>query len=58
VNRDRSVFVINGDVVLITQYHKSLAHFNSPKVIPRIVPPRVSQLLAIYIVYVQSLTDR
>ncbi|KAL2201943.1 hypothetical protein CC79DRAFT_1351456 [Sarocladium strictum] len=27
------------------------AHFNSLKVIPRIVPPRVGQLLAIYIVY-------
>ncbi|KAL2211178.1 hypothetical protein CC79DRAFT_1353329 [Sarocladium strictum] len=58
VNRDRSVFVINGDVVLVTQYHKSLAHFDSPKVIPRIVPPRVGQLLAMYIVYIRSLTDR
>ncbi|KAL2207014.1 hypothetical protein CC79DRAFT_1332834 [Sarocladium strictum] len=57
VNRDRSVFVIDSDVVLITQYHKSLAHFNSPKVIPRIVPPRVGQLLAIYMVYVRLLTD-
>lgn len=58
VNRDRSVFVIDGDVVLVTQYHKSLAHFDSPKVIPRIVPPRVGQLLAMYMVYVRSLTDR
>ncbi|KAL2203436.1 hypothetical protein CC79DRAFT_1390855 [Sarocladium strictum] len=45
------VFVIDGDVVLVTQYHKSLAHFDSPKVIPRIVPPRVGQLLAMYMVY-------
>ncbi|KAL2201601.1 hypothetical protein CC79DRAFT_1351830 [Sarocladium strictum] len=51
VNRDQSVFVIDNDVVLVTQYHKSLAHFNSPKVIPRIVPPRIGQLLAMYMVY-------
>ncbi|KAL2211173.1 hypothetical protein CC79DRAFT_1347853 [Sarocladium strictum] len=51
VNHDQSIFVINSDVVLITQYHKSLAHFDSPKVIPRIVPPRVGQLLAMYMVY-------
>ncbi|KAH7110378.1 recQ family helicase [Dactylonectria estremocensis] len=32
INRDCNIFVINGEVILITQYHKSLAHFDSPKV--------------------------
>jgi hypothetical protein len=31
VDRDRSVFVMDGSVVLVTQYHKSLAHFDSRK---------------------------
>jgi len=58
INRDRSVFVIDGEVVLVTQYHKSLAHFDSPKVIPRFLPERVRQLIVMYMVYIRPLTDR
>ncbi|KAJ4175931.1 hypothetical protein NW767_015620 [Fusarium falciforme] len=58
INRDRNVFVIDGDVVLVTQYHKSLAHFDSPKVIPRFLPERIGQLLVMYMVYIRPLTDR
>jgi superfamily II DNA helicase RecQ len=58
INRDRSVFVIDGEVVLVTQYHKSLAHFDSPKVIPRFLPERVGQLMVMYMVYIRPLTDR
>jgi superfamily II DNA helicase RecQ len=58
INRDRNVFVIDGEVVLVTQYHKSLAHFDSPKVIPRFLPERPGQLMAIYMVYIRPLTDR
>ena len=38
INRDRNVFVINKEVILVTQYHKSLAYFDSPKVIPCFLP--------------------
>jgi hypothetical protein len=41
INRDRNVFMINGDVVLITQYHKSLAHFDALKVISCFLPGRI-----------------
>jgi hypothetical protein len=58
INRDRNVFIINGEVVLVTQYHKSLAYFNSPKVIPHFLPKCPGQLIAIYIVYIRLLTDR
>jgi hypothetical protein len=58
INRDRNVFVIDGEVVLVTQYHKSQAHFDAPKVIPRFLPPRVGQLMVMYIVYIQPLVDR
>ena len=58
INRDRNVFIIDGQVVLVSQYHKSLAHFDSPKVIPRFLPDRVGQLLVMYMIYIRSLTDR
>lgn len=58
INRDRNVFVIDGDVILVTQYHKSQAYFNSPRVIPRFLPGRVGQLFAMYMIYIRPLTDR
>ena len=58
INRDRNVFVIDGEVVLVTQYHKSQAHFDSPRVVPRFLPARVGQLMAMYIIYIRPLTDR
>ncbi|KFZ11070.1 hypothetical protein V501_04922 [Pseudogymnoascus sp. VKM F-4519 (FW-2642)] len=48
INRDRNGFVIDGEFVLVTQYHKSLSHFDSPKVIPRFLPERIRQLMAMY----------
>jgi superfamily II DNA helicase RecQ len=58
INRDRNVFVIDGEVVLVTQYHKSLAHFDSPKVVPRFLTARIGQLMAMYMIYIRPLTDR
>lgn len=58
ITRDRSVFVIDGEVVLITQYHKSLAHFDSPKVIPRFLPSRIGQLLVMYMIFIRPLIDK
>jgi hypothetical protein len=57
INRDWNVFIINGEIVLVTQYYKSLAYFNSPKVIPRFLLKRPGQLIVIYIVYIRLLTD-
>ncbi|KFZ14409.1 hypothetical protein V501_03257, partial [Pseudogymnoascus sp. VKM F-4519 (FW-2642)] len=37
---------------------QSLSHFDSPKVIPRFLPERIGQLMAMYMVYVRPLTDR
>ncbi|KAF5239309.1 hypothetical protein FANTH_10012 [Fusarium anthophilum] len=58
INRDCNIFIIDGEVVLVTQYYKSLAHFDSPKVIPRFLPGRIGQLFVIYMIYIWSLTDR
>jgi hypothetical protein len=58
ITRDWNIFIIDGEVVLVTQCHKSLAHFDSPKVIPQFLPARVGQLLVMYIIYIRPLTDR
>ncbi|RGP59552.1 recq family [Fusarium longipes] len=58
INRDRNIFIIDGEVVLVTQYHKSLAHFDLPKVIPCFLPGRIGQLFVIYIIYIRPLIDR
>jgi superfamily II DNA helicase RecQ len=51
--QDRNVFAIQGHMVVVTRYHKSQSQFDKPKVIPRFLPWRVGQLLAIYLAYVQ-----
>ena len=51
--QDRNIFAIQGHMVVVTRYHKSQSQFDKPKVIPRFLPWRVGQLLAIYLAYVQ-----
>jgi len=56
--QDRNVFVIDGQVVLVTRYHKSQALFDKPKVIPRFLPWRVGQLVSVYLAYVQGFREQ
>jgi superfamily II DNA helicase RecQ len=51
--QDRNVFAIQGHMVIVTRYHKSQSQFDKPKVVPRFLPWKVGQLLAIYLAYVQ-----
>ena len=55
--QDRNVFVIHGHMVVVTRYHKSQSQFDKPKVIPRFLPWRVGQLLAVYLAYVQPFQE-
>ena len=55
--QDRNVFVIYGHMVVVTRYHKSQSQFDKPKVIPRFLPWRVGQLLAVYLSYVQPFQE-
>ena len=50
--QDRNIYVIDGRVVFISRYHKSQSQFDKPKVIPRFLPWRVGQLMAVCIGYV------
>ena len=44
-------------MVIVTRYHKSQLQFDKPKVIPRFLPWKVGQLLAVYLAYVQPLQE-
>jgi hypothetical protein len=55
--QDRNIFIIDGQVVFISRYHKSQAIWDKPKVIPRFLPWRVGQLFAVFLAYVQPLAE-
>jgi len=56
--QDRNIFVMDGQVVFVTRYHKSQSLLDTPKVIPRFLPGRVGQLVALYLAYVLPLQER
>jgi hypothetical protein len=45
----RNVFVKEGRVMIVTEYHKSIAVADQVKVIPRFLPERVGRLLVVYL---------
>jgi Helicase conserved C-terminal domain/Orsellinic acid/F9775 biosynthesis cluster protein D/DEAD/DEAH box helicase len=55
--QDRNIFIMDGQVVVITRYHKSQALFDTPKIIPRFLPRRVGQLLVVYLAYLQPFRE-
>ncbi|GAB7357797.1 hypothetical protein MBLNU459_g0613t1 [Dothideomycetes sp. NU459] len=55
--QDRNIFVIHGSMVTITRYHKSQSQYDTPKVIPRFLPWRVGQILAVYLSYIQPFQE-
>ncbi|KFZ22996.1 hypothetical protein V502_02525, partial [Pseudogymnoascus sp. VKM F-4520 (FW-2644)] len=57
INWDWNGFVIDSEMVLVTQYNKTLSYFNLPKVILRFLPEQIGQLMAMYMIYIWPLTD-
>ena len=55
--QDRNIFVIDARVVIITRYHKSQSQFDTPKIIPRFLPWRVGQLMAVYCGYMRPFRE-
>ena len=56
--QDWNVFIIDRQVVFITRYYKLQSLINAPKVIPRFLPQRVGQLVALYLAYVLPFQER
>ena len=55
--RDRNIFILDGYVMTVTFYNKTEAEWDIPKVVPRFLPWRVGQLLALYLIYVQPFME-
>lgn len=55
--QDRNIFVMHGQMVFVTRYHKSQSQIDKPKVIPRFLPWRVGQVLAVYLAYLQPVQE-
>ncbi|KAK5009446.1 hypothetical protein LTR28_001016 [Elasticomyces elasticus] len=47
--QDRNVFVMDGQVVFVSRYHKTQSLWDKPRVIPRFLPWRVGQLVSIFL---------
>src|ERR1700738_1002201 len=52
MNAHRNIFIHDGQVMILTQYHKSIVITDQLKVIPRFLPPRISQMLTVYLTHV------
>jgi hypothetical protein len=57
VLQDRNVFVIDGHIMTVVRYHKSQSQWDKPKVVPRFLPPRLGQVMALYLVYIQPFKE-
>jgi hypothetical protein len=55
VLQDRNLYVIDGQVVLVTHYNKSQSEWDKPKVVIRFLPEAIRQLVAAYLLYVLPL---
>jgi hypothetical protein len=53
VLQDRNLYVIDGQVVVVTRYYKTQAQWDRPKVVARFLLEAVGQLIAAYLLYVQ-----
>ncbi|KIV98766.1 uncharacterized protein PV09_09464 [Verruconis gallopava] len=51
--QDRNIFVVDGQVMTVVRYHKSQSQWDRLKVVPRFLPWRLGQLMAVYLAYLQ-----
>jgi hypothetical protein len=55
--QDRNIFVMDGQVMTVVRYHKSQSQWDKPKVVPRFLPPRLGQVMVIYLAYLQPFQE-
>jgi hypothetical protein len=49
LSQDRNIFVLDGLVMSVTCYHKTLSQWDVPKAVPRFMPWQVGQLVTVYL---------
>ncbi|KAF1956343.1 hypothetical protein CC80DRAFT_363540, partial [Byssothecium circinans] len=55
--QDRNIFVMDGQVMTVVRYHKSQSQWDKPKVVPRFLPPRLGQVMVMYLAYLQPFQE-
>jgi hypothetical protein len=55
VLQDRKLYVIDGQVALVTRYHKTQSQWDKLKVIVHFLPEAIGQLTTAYLLYVRPL---
>jgi superfamily II DNA/RNA helicase len=55
VLQDRNLYVIDGQVAVVTRYHKTQSQWDKPKVVVRFLPDAVGQLVVAYLLYIRPL---
>jgi hypothetical protein len=53
--QDRNLYVIDGQVAVVTRYHKTQSQWDKPKVVVHFLPKAVGQLVAAYLLYARPL---
>jgi len=57
VLQDRNMFVADGQVMTVVRYHKSQSQWDKPKVVPRFLPWKLGQIMAVYLAYLQPFQE-
>ena len=56
--QDRNIFALDGTIMTVCRYYKTQSQWDVPKAVPRFLPWRVGQLMAVYLAYVQPFVER
>jgi hypothetical protein len=55
--QDRNIFIVDGAVMTVVHYHKSQSQWDKLKVVPRFLPPKLGQIIALYLSYLQPFQE-
>jgi superfamily II DNA helicase RecQ len=55
--QDRNVYIVDGQVMTVVRYHKSMSQWDKPKVVPRFLPSCLGQVVVIYLAYIQPFKE-
>ena len=55
--QDRNIFIVDGQVMTVVRYHKSQSQWDKPRVVPRFLPPRLGQVMVLYLAYLQPFRE-
>lgn len=55
--QDRNIVIVAGQVMTVVRYYKSQSQWDKPKVVPRFAPSRLSQVIVVYLAYLQPFQE-